>query len=158
VSVQGFNSIHYNIFRRPWGIRDLLDSIRFPRRRSLLPAIWVDELMQKRFGTLLVCSTCEVKYREGLNRWAYAPHANMRGTQDTGCDFCHKDVNMRMWHKEEHRYRTADEIARAVWHSATRQFQDTRRVPFAHRLPIIPRRREPLKPGALVSFAGHRIQ
>lgn len=92
-----------------WTIRDLLDAIRFPRRKAtLLPSVWVDELMQKRFGTLIICRACARKYQEGIRRWAYVRHPDMKARNL--CDFCqHLEPHpTSLWFKEEHRYPTRE--------------------------------------------------
>ncbi len=99
---------------RRWTIRDLLDAIRFPRRKTtVLPAVWVEELMVKRFGTLLVCASCVTKYRDGLRRWGYAAHPDMKA-QGNACDFCQGIPShpVPLWFKEEHRYPTTADYAR----------------------------------------------
>lgn len=120
-----------NIFPRTWSVRDRL--ARFPRRKAtLLPAVWVDELMQQRFGCLMVCGTCAWKYREGLARHAYARHPDMKASGNA-CDFC-KQVydSMALWFAEEHRYPTrqqyADEQARAGIRGAPHLYDSRRRA------------------------------
>lgn len=76
---------------RSWSIVDKVLAQRAPRRRAtMLPAPWVDELMSKRFGCLMICSGCETKYRDALRRHGYARHPEMKGAGNA-CDFC-KDV------------------------------------------------------------------
>lgn len=97
-----------------WTTRDLLEAVRFPRRKAtVLPAPWVEELMAKRFGALIVCPGCAVKYRAGLRRWAYVAHPDMK-TQGNSCDFCQgiPPQPIPLWFKEEHQYPTQADYAR----------------------------------------------
>ena len=98
-----------------WTIRDLLDAIRFPRRKTtLLPSVWVDELMQKRFGTLIICRACARKYQDGIRRWAYVRHPDMKARNL--CDFCQQMelYPTSLWFKEEHQYPTREFHERQV--------------------------------------------
>jgi len=100
---------------KKWTIRDLLDAIRFPRRKAtLLPSVWVDELMQKRFGTLIICRACARKYQDGIRRWGYVRHPDMKARNL--CDFCQcmEPHPTALWFKEEHRYPTREFHERQV--------------------------------------------
>ena len=110
--VKGHHAL--NLLRRSWTRRDRILSLRFPARNATIaPASWVEELMAKRFGALIVCRGCTGKYRDGLRRWGYLAHADMK-TQGNRCDFC-KGVDaapVPIWLTEEHRYPTQAELAR----------------------------------------------
>lgn len=96
-----------NLFPRPWTLKDRLAASIFPRRKAtVLPSVWVEELMAKRFGALMICQPCEWKYRDGIRRWGYAKHPDMKAAGNA-CDFC-KQVRdwLPLWMKEEHRYPT----------------------------------------------------
>lgn len=128
---------HYalNLCRRAWQRTDELLAQRFPARSPTIPpASWVDELMAKRFGALIVCGRCRVKYVDGLRRWGYVRHPDMK-TQGNACDFC-KTVDpypVPLWLKEEHQYPSASEharqsaMARAPWPRSFRGDLLTRR-------------------------------
>jgi len=101
-----------NIFRRRWTTRDRLFARAFPRRKAtLLPSVWVEELMAKRFGALMICQPCAWRYGDGMARWGYAKHPDMT-VQGNACDFC-KQVYDRMplWFREEHGYPTRQQHA-----------------------------------------------
>jgi hypothetical protein len=76
------------IVARSWRLIDQVLAQRAPRRKAtLLPAPWVGELMQQRFGCLMVCGSCEWRYRDALRRFAYVRHPEMKAT-GVACDFC----------------------------------------------------------------------
>ena len=124
-----------NLFRRPWNRADRMLSMKFPRRTATIPpASWVEELMAKRFGALMICGACAVKYRDGISRWAYVRHPDMKA-QGNACDFCKTvyDV-LPLWMKEEHQYPTRqqhhEDSLRSGVNSPTPHVFDRRR--FAH--------------------------
>ena len=76
------------IVTRSWSLIDKVLAQRAPRRKAtLLPAPWVGELMQKRFGCLMVCQPCTWKYGDAIKRFGYAKHPEMKAT-GAPCDFC----------------------------------------------------------------------
>lgn len=95
-----------------WSVVDKLLARRFRgRKATVLPAPWVEELMAKRFGCLMICGPCAVKYRDGISRWGYARHADMK-VQGNACDFCKQaQPMMPLYFKEEHRYPTQADYA-----------------------------------------------
>lgn len=100
-----------NIFPRKWTWKDRLRL--FPQRKAtVMPSAWVEELMAKRFGALIICGPCGIKYRDGIRRWGYFAHENMKA-QGNACDFCKRvdPYPVPIWLKEEHRYPTATEHA-----------------------------------------------
>lgn len=107
-----------NFIPQRWTLRDKIFAQRAPRRKAtLLPAPWVEELMAKRFGALIVCDGCAFKYRDGLGRFGYARHPDMKA-RGNACDFC-KQVQSypaALWLPEEHRYPTATEHAEQSRH------------------------------------------
>lgn len=103
-----------NIFRRPWSFTDRLMAMKFAPRKATIPAAsWVEELMAKRFGALIVCTACIRKYRDGLTRWAYVRHPDMK-VQGNACDFCRgvESYPIALWFKEEHQYPSQADLAR----------------------------------------------
>lgn len=86
---------------------------RFPRRAPTVPpASWLGELMQKRFGALILCASCALRYRDAIQRLAYVRHPDMK-VQGNACDAC-KRVHtepLPLWFCEEHRYPTQQEHA-----------------------------------------------
>jgi len=121
-----------NLIPRRWRPRDMLP--RFPRRAPTVPAAsWLGELMEKRFGALILCGPCVVKYGDAIRRFAYVRHPDMK-VQGNACDAC-KQVppgQIALWFKEEHRYPTqqdyADQSARAGIRSAPHAYDGQRRV------------------------------
>ena len=88
--------------RTDWSFRQILESFRHPGRKATkLPVPYVEELMEKRFGCLLICPTCARKYADGIKRYGYraVPHVTAKGG---ACDFC-KTVNVitQAWSAEE---------------------------------------------------------
>ena len=103
-----------NLFRRTWSFTDRLMAMRFAPRKANIPAAsWVEELMAKRFGALIVCSGCARKYLDGLRRWGYTRHPDMKA-QGNACDFCRgvEPYPMPLWMAEEHRYPSQADYAR----------------------------------------------
>lgn len=73
---------------RTWRTVDKVLAARAPRRKAhMLPAPWVDELMGKRFGCLMICGGCAWKYGDALRRHGYARHGEMKAA-GAACDFC----------------------------------------------------------------------
>lgn len=101
-----------NLLRQTWTTRDRLLARRFPARKAtLLPSVWVEELMAKRFGALIICQPCAWKYGDGITRWGYVRHPDMK-VQGNPCDFCKQVYDVTpLWFKEEHRYPTRQEHA-----------------------------------------------
>lgn len=98
---------------RTWRTVDRLLARRFPRRRATVPpASWLGELMEKRFGALILCAGCALKYGDAIRRLAYARHPDMKATGNA-CDACKRmhTEPLALWFKEEHRYPTAQEHA-----------------------------------------------
>jgi hypothetical protein len=116
---------------RPWSAMDTLR--RFGRRKATIPAAsWLGELMEQRFGALILCGPCVVKYGDALRRFAYVRHPDMK-VQGNVCDAC-KTVPpgpIALWFKEEHRPPTQNEYAaqsaRAGIRSAPHAYDATRR-------------------------------
>lgn len=85
-----------------WSFRHILESFRHPGRATgKLPAPYVDELMSRRFGCVLICPSCEWKYREGVKRHGYrrVPDVHAKGG---ACDFCKtQGVLTQAWSAEE---------------------------------------------------------
>lgn len=117
--------------RHDWKPRDLLP--QFPRRATtLLPSVWVEELMAKRFGALIICGPCSWKYADGIKRWCYVRHPDMK-VQGNACDFCTKvpPGQTPLWFKEERQYPTQQDYAREQAHARSpwpRNFQGEIRV------------------------------
>ena len=60
----------------------------------------------------MICNPCSVKYRDGIQRWGYARHPDMKASGNA-CDFCKKAVPiMALYFKEEHPYPDQQQYAR----------------------------------------------
>lgn len=123
-----------NLFPRAWRAIDRIP--RFPRRAPTVPpASWLGELMEQRFGALILDAHCAWKYRDATRRLGYVRHPDMK-VQGNACDACKRVPTepVALWFKEEHRYPTqqehADQSARAGIRSAPHAY-DTRRRMFA---------------------------
>lgn len=84
---------------------------RFPRRAPTVPpASWLGELMEQRFGALILDAHCAWKYRDALTRLGYVRHHDMK-VQGNACDACKRVATepVPLWFKEEHRYPTQTE-------------------------------------------------
>lgn len=95
------------LIKRKWTRAQRLSAWRFPQRKATIPpAAWVEELMAKRFGCLMICQRCAWKYGDGIRRWGYQRHADMKAAGNA-CDFCKQVADMLpLWFKEEHPYPT----------------------------------------------------
>ena len=78
-----------NLFPQKWSLRDRLASLKFRWTPGVAPACRVDELMSLRHNAILVCASCALKYRDGMRRYGYARHPDMK-VQGNACDFCHQ--------------------------------------------------------------------
>ena len=99
---------------RTWSVVDKLLAKKMPRRRATFPlAARLGELMERRFGALIICGSCAVKYGDALRRWAYVRHPDMK-VQGNLCDGCEQvsPGQTPLWFKEERRYPTQTDYAR----------------------------------------------
>ncbi len=124
---------------RPWTAWDRLKARAMPRRRATFPlAARLGELMEKRFGALIICGSCAVKYGDALRRFAYVRHPDMK-VQGNACDGCERvpPGQTPLWFREEHQYPTqqqyADESARFGIRSAPHAYDGRRRVAVCSR-------------------------
>lgn len=122
---------------REWSVWDRLKARRFPRRKATFPlAARLGELMEQRFGALIICGACAVKYGDALRRFAYVRHPDMK-VQGNLCDGCETVApgQTPLWFKEEHRYPTTQEhaiqAARFGVRGAPHLYDATRRRAFA---------------------------
>ena len=76
-----------NLVPQTWSLVDRLKAMAYRWTPSVAPAVRVDELMSLRHNAILVCAICALKYRDGLRRYAYARHPDMK-TKGNPCDFC----------------------------------------------------------------------
>ena len=94
-----------------WSALDRL--ARFPRRSPTVPAAsWLGELMEKRFGALILDDGCAWRYRDAIRRLGYVRHPNMKA-QGNACDACKQVPSMAtpLFFKEERRPPTATQYA-----------------------------------------------
>lgn len=121
-----------NLVPRVWRAIDRIP--RFPRRAPTVPpASWLGELMEKRFGALILDAHCAWKYHDAIRRLGYVRHPDMK-VQGNACDACKRVSSepVPLYFKEEHRYPTqqqhADESARFGIRSAPQSYDGRRRV------------------------------
>lgn len=124
-----------NLFPRAWRAIDRIP--RFPRRAPTVPpASWLGELMEQRFGALILDAHCAWKYRDAIRRLGYVRHPDMKA-QGNACDACKRVPTepVPLYFKEEHRYPTqtefAEQSARAGIRSAPHAYDSGRRRIFA---------------------------
>lgn len=80
---------------RRWSVKAILHGRRHPGRKpGTLPAPWVDELFQKRFGCILSCQPCAWKYGDAFGRHGYRRDPEFVGI--ARCDFC-KTEDRTLW-------------------------------------------------------------
>lgn len=120
--------------RAHWRSIDKLLALRFPRRKATVPAAsWLGELMEQRFGALILCPGCAFRYADALRRFAYVRHPDMKA-RGNACDACKRvpPGPVALWFKEEHRPPTqqeyADRSARTGLRSAPHAYDSRRRV------------------------------
>lgn len=69
--------------RGRWSPREVLETLRFKPKRIAVP--WVDELLNKRFGCVIVCQPCAWKYGDALKRHSYRRDPEFLA--EARCDF-----------------------------------------------------------------------
>ena len=121
-----------NLLPRRWRPFDAIP--RFPRRAPTVPpASWLGELMEKRFGALILDAHCAWKYRDAIRRLGYVRHPDMK-VQNNACDACKRVPSepTPLYFKEERRYPTqqqyADESAQFGIRSAPHAYDARRRA------------------------------
>lgn len=90
-----------------WRRVDHLLAQKFPRRRATVAgAVWLDELLAKRFGAAIVCQPCWWKGAgAALARFGYAKHPDIK-SQGGRCDVCQQTYSLLpIWIAEEKRGR-----------------------------------------------------